>query len=519
MEGKESDAVEWGLLLWAGGMPILKLWLRNAPETSIMSTDANEAWTSGRRQQQEGMEAVSLATLDAIMEVTSLQRAQLLASAVPLQVLAMSSDATLAVTALARAEQWARLAELLCLQPSFHKAARRVWLHGKKLALGPAVAVVLNDDKVWKACFALPRPNVWGYLAAAEDCTRALNYLSSAGLNALSESGAWEVCSMALRLIDLSQWVTLAASFWMPLFGRIWLASQWDTLMCYHQCLNRLDIQGASIAMRKSLQLLIHFQDSLDESVVSQLLTLADYEMAIHCALAASPRIFAEFLMLPASVHDTNTLKSFLPAILMRLLEWAPQEPLLAAQCSERLFRVVPPSDPNQMAMFLQPCLMVGSDVSPALIDASMRALGMARRACPSVWLRGAGIVAALEARAMGLLGRVPRNEEEYEMYVEAGRTVGREVGANGAQLKKRRHFLTFSLADYLTRCEPRASLGIRNAIWDEGLKYAMEAVVTTSEPQQKFSFDLVRGPVSNKAAWRRYKRRWEEMDQYQGHV
>merc|ERR1711991_171725 len=105
---------------------------------------------------------------------------------------------------------------------------------------------------------------------------------------------------------------------------------------------------------------------------------------------------------------------------------------------------------------------------------------------------------------------KAKRSREEEEQWINAAGAVGRSIGAAGSDLKRRKHYLTFALAEYLTRCEPHASLAIRKAIWDEGLNVAMEAVLT-SEAQQELSFDLIRGPVSNKAAWRRYKKRFQE--------
>ena len=141
-----------------------------------------------------------------------------------------------------------------------------------------------------------------------------------------------------------------------------------------------------------------------------------------------------------------------------------------------------------------------------------MRALETARRACPAIWFRGVGIVAAIEARAMATVTKAG------EGYEKAARALGREMGGAGADLKRRKHHMTFGLADFLTRCEPKAPLAVREAIWDEGLFLSMQAILT-SDSQQSLSFDLVRGPISNKSAWRRYKRRYQEMDQYKGNV
>merc|ERR1711991_128791 len=100
-----------------------------------------------------------------------------------------------------------------------------------------------------------------------------------------------------------------------------------------------------------------------------------------------------------------------------------------------------------------------------------MLALQFARRACPPQWFRGAGIVNSIEARALQLIAQVNDGLAAQEPeWVAAARAVGRAVGGAGSDVKKRKHHLAFALADYLTRCEPKAALVVRQAIWEEGM-------------------------------------------------
>jgi hypothetical protein len=122
------------------------------------------------------------------------------------------------------------------------------------------------------------------------------------------------------------------------------------------------------------------------------------------------------------------------------------------------------------------------------------------------------GHVAAFEQRAMELLGSGTGPEWE-----RAARALGREIGGGGADLKQRKYYLAFALGDWLSGGETKASLGVRNGVWQEGLVASFESCVT--ENDLAFSYSMVRGSNASKAAWKRYKRRYEETDKYSGKV
>jgi hypothetical protein len=509
---KQTDEIEWGLLLWAGEDVALKAWLKTAPEGSLYSVDSVMAWGPGT-----GGEMRTKQTVDAILKLP-LERATLIAGAAPLRLFESYYKRT--VKAFVRVNQMERLADLLAEYPQYRAEAKKLWLK-KKTPLGPRVAVSLDDEEVWKSALASPRPIVWQYLALCKNPALALQRFQEAGEEAYTEPAYWTAWENVLGLVDEQLWVEYGKLL-IELFSSMWCFLQWDVLIAYHEALKRLNVAGAQTALKKSLSLVLKLGCSQD-AVISSLLSLADYKLSLVSVLEDDPlscRIVFIFLSLDPVDHNVPLLRPYIPTLMSMIMQC--QDPLLAARCSERLLRIAPPFDPDQMAFYLQPCILSGPSVQPAVIKAAMSALHTARRVCPPVWFRGAGIVAAIESRGLELVSHIPesskRSRSEEEEWVNAARSLGREIGGGGADLKKRKHYLTYALADWLTRGEPRAALAVRKAVWEEGLLSTMEAVLM-NETQQAYSFHLIRGAVVNKAAWKRYKKKFMEQDAYRGKI
>ncbi len=494
---------DWSLLLWSGGMSLLRAWLTTAPLHSFQSIEASEAWTKSVRVANETISAVKKCGAD---------RAHAIMTAVSLEVVALYSGKSKSkvVDAFVAGAALDRLAEFLTLFPVFCEAAEKRWLK-KKVPLGPQVAVVLKSEAVWKAALKLDRPAVWPYVAACGNVLRALKTLVGAGAEAwVKEDGCWAVWRSILLEIDGETWrkkvgPELAAS----LLSVLWREKQWVVLAEYHSALSRIGLaEGAALAMRKSLALILSGKTQIDDATVSKLLSLADYGLALAATRKdLSCRVLHLLLSLPSDAHDRPLLRRAMPFLMTVAI--ASSERLRAATCAERFIRLIPPYDAGQLAYYLQPCIL-DERSSAALVRLAMAALDTARRVCPSVWFRGAGIVAAFEARALSLVAKF--SDEEW---VQAARAVGREIGGGGADLKQRKYYLAFAMGNWLSHGEPRASLAVRTAVWQEGLVAAMESAVTESD--QAFSFHMVTGANSNKASWKRYKRKYDEQEKYTG--
>jgi hypothetical protein len=310
--------------------------------------------------------------------------------------------------------------------------------------------------------------------------------------------------------VDVKTWERriggeLAAS----LLALAWREREWRVLVALHEAMVRLQLkEGATIAMRKSLMIAMSGKAVVEDAMVSKLLSLADYNLALAAARSdRTCRFLALLLGMPLELHDRVALREATPALMT--VARACGDGLRAAQCAERFVRLVPPYDATQLAHYLHLCLL-DERSSAAQVRAAMAALDTARRVCPSVWFRGAGLVAAFEARALALVAQC--GDEEW---VQAARSVGREIGGGGADLKQRKYYLAFALGDWLSHGEPRASLAVRTAVWQEGMVAAMESAV--SEADQAFSFHMVTGANSNKTSWKRYKRKYDEQDKYTG--
>lgn len=510
-----GHSLDWGVLLWCGGLTSLQQWLLKAPESMFKGLEAIDAWGPGGQIRAD-------LTVKAMTDC-DVSRARCIAEGVPTRLLKEASDTSAVVRALYRVDLLDKLGELVEIhRDALLPVVQRVWVKEMK-PLGPRVAVAVNDETIWKACRKLPRPQLWSYLAVSPKMIKyGLKALKKAGRGAWNvESGCWDLWISVLNRIEFADWSKrLSAELVEAVFVEAWKSLNVGVICAMHGALFRLQIQGGLLALKKCLYLVLKLHTKISDAALLDLLGVAcqaeaGYKMVLECVgNDQSCRVLYAFLMIPFQLHKSLLLRSHTNAFVAQLLE-CPNRVVAARSCG-RLIRICPPYNANELALLLQPCLP-GSDATS--IRASMTALSAARRVCPRVWFRGIGIVSAIESRAMYLVSHIPEQQVDQENnnnnnddWVRCARSVGREIGAGGSELKKRKLYLTYALADWLTRCEHRAALSVRRAVWEEGMVVAMEAV-RENDGDKAASYALVRGPMNHKSAWKRYKRKYEETE------
>ncbi len=390
LQQSEPGGVDWAVLLWAGGVAALQMWMRIADEGSggfsVSALDA--AW------RLEPERAVAVA--EALLELP-LARACRLAALLPMDLVALcgasEADAATAVRALTRVGRGAVLAALVAgPAPVWRRVATALWVR-EKLLLGPEVASVLAGDaqqqRIWDAVLRLARPEVWAYAAAAamhgpeEQLAACARLLVAAGPAAWrEEQGCWQAWSAVLaRVQQWPLWVQHVGPAVGSVFGAACQDGQWGVLEALHGALHRLGCDGWACAARATLALLAGGR--VPEDAAPSLLAAAvgpHYEVALQAALGdRSCRVLRAALELGPAFHDVPLLRDALP----RLLELVQQQAggaggsALASRCVERSIRLAPPYNATQLGTRL---LSACRQDSPASVRACMAVLSAARK-------------------------------------------------------------------------------------------------------------------------------------------
>lgn len=515
---------DWPVLLWAGGLDAFREWLLRSPQDELAASYSalDAAWCLSERARA--------CVLAQVVQSADEQRARAVAALVPLDMWALcghrSRDAEAAMAALLRVGCDVVIAQLVSSpQLRWRKAALAV-----APSLGPQAVAALQDDSVWQSVLALPRPRVWAYAALATASegllSASLQLLVAAGAQAWQhEQGCWAAWTAVLERLAEARLATLwPARVADELFNVAWRCSQWTVLEALHRALHALcGADAAAVAARVSLRLLawdrvpVTAVPGLMAAAVGQredLYRWALFDVAVH---EPSCRALWALLENPLSFHHVPVLREALAVLLANGTLQRCADGALAARCIERSIRLAPPYNATQLSARLQ--LAMPRD-SPACVRASMAAVGTARRICPSFWLQCVGTVSAMVSRALHLVSRAPEGVEEAALreLVSAARAVGREIGAGGADLKKRKHYLAFVLSEWLSRHENHAPLEVRRAVWGEGMVVAMEAACM-SDKDQRESYGLVRGGQGPRQEWKRYRKMYQALDAFKGKI
>lgn len=374
---------------------------------------------------------------------------------------------------------------------------------------------------MWASALATPRPALWAYgavaaAANAEQRARVMHALVDAGLNAWrTEARCWDAWHVVLSHLAHDEWPLWvkamgngAAS---TLFSAAWQCGQWQVLQAFHGALHRLHVvEGAHAAAQVTLRLLQTDRVPTEDAPLLLAAALgrdpALYALALDVAVRdASCRTMRALLENPASMHDVAALRAALPQLVAVAQQCA--DGAVASRCVERTIRLAPPYNVTQLAARLN-CAYPRD--SPASVRACMAVLAAARKICPTFWYQAAGLVSGMVSRALHLISHLPEGvtvspemANVFQDWVSASRSVGREIGAGGADLKKRKHHLAFALSDWLSRDESGAALEVRRAVWSEGMVSAMEAACY-NDKDLKESYGMLRGGQGPRQEWKR---------------
>ena len=513
----QQGEMDWGVLLWAGGLRALRCWIECADEQSLFLF-AREAFC------RQGADVRSLHLIETVMGLASLERAQKIATLVPFPFLACCKDEGKVIDYFLKLEDLTGLAMFIQAHNGqrVRDIAVKKWLKEKK-DLGVKVAVLLNDKKVWKRAL---KKNYWhyasGYIEANPDHVEEAVKALMKQENWAATEGCWSCWVSVLKRMPLETWKRLRVGS--ALFSSAWKVRAFDVVFAIHDLLYRLSLEDASkTAARKSLELLI--ATDVEKTTAHQFFERFvryewGYPMMLRAALQRKDGKLAHYVLsLPAELQNSVQLREAVPGLMERIRECTDR--VLATKCVEKLIRIAPPYDATQLAFYLQVCIP-NANTSPQAIKASMRALESARKVCPKIWFRSAGVVAAIESHCLYAVSHIPENDLKKrkleQEWTEAARSVGREIGAGGTNLKQRKHYLSYALADWIVRGEAHATQDVRHAVWSEGMNSAMEAVSSNTKDQE-MSFKLIKGSSSNKSTYKRYRKKFEQQDQFKGKI